>query len=133
MTTTAKTTFAHLATLIATTFQPPVRGERTAATFTQFGEIAGDLPLSVADAYEGFRALGFTKGPDEPGNVKGRRTTCHEVAVLLAGEGAGREGNTGLLAAVFDAVAAHFAGTSDGREAAIAETARREASELRAA
>lgn len=140
---TARSTFHHIATLIRSGLEestPPGRRAATAATFEQVAEIAGDLPLSRADARAGFDRLSIrpVDRTDEPANVTARRKTCGEIAALitadsLAYEDAGDLGGAEpeRLAAVMDAIASLYVEATDRRQAAMRDTAVREAQELR--
>lgn len=133
---TARATLNALADLVVRELQPFSRATATAATLRQVGEIAGDLPLTLADAATGFQRLTFARGEAEPGNVTGRRATCRELAALAfstLSEVLPTESVPTIphcLAAAFRAVYAALGTSLDPREAAIAATAQREASEL---
>lgn len=135
---TAKKTLMTLSTLIAASL-PPVPGQETgiegrraatAATFAQFAQLAEEIPLTLEDAWVGFSRLGVLREGDTP-PVQARRLTCRQVADLISQEPP-LGGNPVALASVFEAVAAHFLGSNDPRQKAMATTAAREAAELRA-
>jgi hypothetical protein len=128
----AKDTFTSLADLVVGSLQPDGRATATAATLRQLADSAGagDLPLTPADAAAGFALLAPLRDGD-PTPVAARRRTCGELAVLL-GDFSIFPADPQRLAAVFRVVAAHFVGSADPRQAAIAETAAREAVELEA-
>jgi len=140
--TTAHAVFAHIATLIRQGFVPAdttgearaqaeARAKATAATFEQVGQIAADLPLTLADAGVGYACLSRAAAA-EPNNITARRKTCSQISKLIFDDGDRTSGGSPeRLAPVFDAVAERFDGSEDPRQQAIATTARREAAELR--
>lgn len=125
---TARATLHRLASLVAERMQPLGRAEATAGTLRAEGDIAGSMPLALADALVGFRILAQPRAPGEPGNVTGRRETCREFAGLIGPAPVG--GEPLLLAAAYRAVERQFYGSDDDRQAAIANRAGREASEI---
>jgi hypothetical protein len=138
---TARATLNALADLVVARVTPFGRATATAATLRQIGDLACDLPLTLADAAAGFQRLSFARGEAEPGNVEGRRATCRELAALAlsslpeaqpteSGPVAMEVPAPRRLAAVFRAVAAELGASTDPRQAAIAATAQREAAEL---
>lgn len=141
---TARETFNALAGLVVRELQPYSRATAIAATLRQIGDLAGDLPLTMADAASGFQRVSIARGEAEPGNVTGRRLTCRELAGLaFMSLPESRETESGppaveirtvplRLAAVFRAVVDAWGTSTDPREAAIAATAQREASEIEA-
>lgn len=122
-----------VAAVVATSLQPPPRGQATAATLAEIAalpEVAG-LPLTSLQARDAFLALTEPHADDTP-PIVARRRTCGEIAAALPA----RPDAPGPVApqaeAVWSAVAAHFPG-EDARAAAVRATWGREASELGAA
>lgn len=112
---TARDTLRHAAERIAI----GLACEDTATTFWQFGDIAGDRPLTLADLAVGLELLVSPRAVDESPAITARRKTCDDVAALLRPASAG---DPQRLASVLRVVATHHA--------AIAATAAREATEL---
>lgn len=135
---TAQQTYRHIAVLIRDRLEestPPGRRAATAGTFEQVADLAGDLPLTLADARAGFERLSIrpVDRTDEPGHVTGRRKTCGEIAALITADllAHADAGDLERLAAVMDAIATAFSETTDRRQVAMRDTAIREAQELR--
>lgn len=130
---TAKIIFHDVAAIVRAGLQPEGRAEATAATLEQVGDIAGDLPLTLADLYHGFARLAASPGIDERGSIAGRRRTVGEIAALIGGKAGGTTASASpeRLAAALDAVVAALAAAEDPRQRAMAATAAREAAELR--
>jgi len=92
-------------------------------------EIAGELPLSVADVASGVLLVEQPRATGAPDAITARRKTCVEIRALI---GPTTPGVPARLAAVYRAVERQLFGTTIAREAAIAATAGREASEIEA-
>jgi hypothetical protein len=119
---TAKECFETLAQRAAEVLTPPARGAAVAASLRQI------------DAGTGFYVLSQARPEDAGDNsdrIAARRRTCGELAgIAQAYDPSG--GDILRLAAVFERVVERFAGSSDPRQDAMAWTAAREATELRA-
>lgn len=131
MTTTAKTTLQLIAHS-AQALQPSARGFAIAATLRELCELAGDLPLDLADAHAGYDLLCRAKPDDAPAIVS-RRNTCYELAQICRAYTEER-GDPMRLARVLDRVSVRLAQATMGpREQAIHGTCAREAGEIQAA
>ncbi len=139
----AQTTLATLADH-AVAISPPARGSSIARTLRQLADIAGGLPLDMADAAVAYRWLGEPH-EDDDGPTRARRATCADLARIAREIDVSRGPQPRLaanvacprMAAVLERIAAHFAplgavDNPDPRQRAIAETCSREADELRA-
>lgn len=125
---TARTTFHLLAFRVSEKMQPTGRAKAIADTLRQEADIAGSLPCSLADALGGFKILSQPRAADEPPHVSDRRAMCAEFAVLIGPEVIG--GDPQALARMYRAVERQLFGSPDGRQAAVAARAGREASEI---
>ncbi len=128
VTNTARTTFHQLASLVLERMHPAGRARAIAETLRQEGDIAGSMPLVPGDAFVGFRALAPRRTAAEPPHIADRRAMCAELAALIGPEAPG--GDPLALARVLRAVERQLFGSPDGRQAAIAARAGREASEI---
>lgn len=135
--TTARETLHLAADAIFAGLQPQARATATATTFRQFGDIAGSMPLTVADLVAGLEVIG-RPGDSDPPPTSARRGTCREIAELFV---PGNEqlraalfspgsGDPRRLAAAWRAIASHFAGSADPRQATIVSTLTREILEI---
>jgi hypothetical protein len=120
-------TLTHLADLAAKHLTPDGRAAAAAATLRQWGEIASAAGAEVAqgDLKATFMFLGAPRDGDLA-PVLSRRATCRDLAALLDGEGDAQR-----AVPVWEAVASHFQGSNDPRQATIAATCERELAELR--
>lgn len=133
--TTARETLRAAANVIIIALEAQPQAIATATTLRQFGDIAGEMLLSMADLVAGLEIAARAGDSDLP-PVVARRGTCREIATLL-GPGTAAlaplftpAGDAKRLAAAWRAVAQYFAGTLDPRRAAITATLMREASEI---
>ena len=127
---TARETLQHVAERIAIGHAPEEHAFATALTLWQIGDVAGDLPLTLADLAAGLARLVSPRAFAESPTTTALRKTCDEVAALLRPTSAG---DPRRVAAVLRVVAAHCAQSRDSHHVAIAATAAREAAELEAA
>lgn len=128
MTMTARDTLTTIA-IHANDLRPETRGAAIARTLGQLADIAGDLPLDLADALAGYELLSRPCAEVESAQITARRKTCGELARICLSY-VGAYGDARKLMAVLDRVAAHFAPSSDPREQAILYTCLREVKEI---
>lgn len=111
--------------------RPEPRANATAATLQQLSAYIPDN-VTLADLAAAWGMLAHPQGGEEPGNVKGRRATCGELASIAAQFTNSEEGEIARAAQAWHVWRNAFAASGDARQNAMAETFARELRELEA-
>jgi len=128
---TASAAFLHLASLCAK-LKPEGRAKALASTCADLADLLGDLPLTVQELADAYAALGSGTS-NEAGDVTARRSTCVQLAELLAlsiGKVAGARPPSANAMKAWGMVGAEFDAGEPARSATVRTTARREMVEL---